>query len=110
MNTFSRISERLEGLQNLQKVSGCLQSGSVRNILDFQLGIKILCLFQLMPSHLFFCLASNAFSDIGSVGRIEKKNLKRMHMKSRNGRPWYPRTTLKVNIHIIWINKMENIL
>ena len=75
MNTFSRISECLEGLQNLQKVLGCLRLGSLRNILDFQLGIKILCLFQLMPSHLFFfCLASNAFSDIGSVGRIEKKS------------------------------------
>ena len=59
----------------------------------------------------FFCLASNVFSDIGSVGRIEKKkNLKKIHMKSRNSRPWYPRTTLKVNIHIIWINKMDNIL
>ena len=112
MNTFLRISERLEGLQNLQKVLGCLRSGSLRNILDFQLGIKILCLFHLIPSHLFFCLASNAFSDIGSVGRIEKKkkNLKKIQMKSRNSRPWYPRTTLKVNIHIIWINKMDNIL
>ena len=60
----------------------------------------------------FFCLASNAFSDIGSVGQIEKKkkNLKKIQMKSRNSRPWYPRTTLKVNIHIIWINKMDNIL
>ena len=30
-----------------------------------------------IPLYLFFLLASNAFSDIGSVGRIEKKNLKK---------------------------------
>ena len=39
-----------------------------------------------------------------SVGRIEKKNLKKKnHKKSRNRRPWCPRTTLKVvkvNFHI----------
>ena len=52
-----------------------------------------------------FCLknnkASNAFPDIGSVGRIEKKNPKRKknHNKSRNKWPWYPRMTLKVKIH-----------
>ena len=50
---------------------------------------------------LFFRSASNAFSDIGSVGRIEKKN----HKKSRNRRPWYPWTTLKVNFHIIGVTK-----
>ena len=32
-----------------------------------------------------------------SVGRIEKK---KNHKKSQNRRLWYPRTTLKVNIHI----------
>ena len=53
---------------------------------------------------------SNAFSDIGSVGRIEKKTKKKIHKNSRNIRPWYPRTTLKVDIHIIWINEMDNIL
>ena len=38
-------------------------------------------------------LASNAFSDIGSVGRIEKKKyLKKNHKKSRNSRPFYPWT------------------
>ena len=47
-----------------------------------------------------FRLASNAFPDIESVGRIEKKTKKQNHKKSRNRRPWYPRTTLKVNIHI----------
>ena len=46
------------------------------------------------------------------VGRSDwkKKKLKKIHKKSRNIRPWYPRTTLKVDIHIIWINKMDNIL
>ena len=48
---------------------------------------------------------SNAYPDIGSVGRIEKKNLKENHKKSRNSRPWYPRTTLKVNIHIFGLTK-----
>ena len=58
----------------------------------------------------FFRLASNAFPDIGSVGRIEKKILKKKFtmQKSRNMRPWYPRMTLK-HLHI-WINKMHNIL
>ena len=32
-----------------------------------------------------------------SVGRIEKKKNRK---KSQNRRPWYTRTTLKVNIHI----------
>ena len=50
---------------------------------------------------LFFRLASNAFPDIGSVGRIAKTN----HTKSRNRRPWYPRMTLKVNIHIFGLTK-----
>ena len=31
----------------------------------------------LRPSPLFFHLASNAFPDVGSVSRIEKKNLKK---------------------------------
>ena len=43
-----------------------------------------------MSSPLFFGLAGNAF-------------LKKNHKKSRNRRPWYPRMTLKVNIHILWI-------
>ena len=45
-------------------------------------------------------LASNAFSDVGSVGQIEKQKQKKNHKKSRNRRPWYPRTTWKVNIHV----------
>ena len=32
------------------------------------------------------------------IGWIEKKNVKKNHKKSRNRRPWYPRTTSKVNI------------
>ena len=49
----------------------------------------------------FFRLASNALPDIGSVARKKKK----YHKKSRNSRPWYPRTTLKVNIHIFGLTK-----
>ena len=36
-----------------------------------------------------------------SVGLQKKKN----HTKSRNRRPWYPRMTLKVNIHIFGLTK-----
>ena len=54
---------------------------------------------------LFFRFASDAFPDIGSVGRIEKKILKKNHEKSRNKRPCYPRTTLKVNIPIFGLTK-----
>ena len=58
--------------------------------------------------HPFFSrLASNAFPDIGSVGRIEKKKLKKNHKKSRNSGPWYPWTTLKVNIHIFGLTKCK---
>ena len=51
--------------------------------------------------HFFLRLPSNAFPDIGSAGRIEKKN----PQYSRNSRPWYPKTTLKVNIHIFGLTK-----
>ena len=41
-----------------------------------------------------------------SVGlKKKKKNLKKNHKKSRNSRPWYPTTTLKVNIHIFGLTK-----
>ena len=72
---------------------------------------KILVLspfLKIMKRHrLFFLrLPSNAFPDIGSVGQIEKKNLeKKNHKKCWNSRPWYPRTTLKVNIHIFGLTK-----
>ena len=39
-----------------------------------------------------------------SVG-LKKKPKKQNHKKSRNRRPWYPRTTLKVNIHIFGLTK-----
>ena len=62
--------------------------------------------FILLGHPLFFLhLSSNAFPDIELVGRIEKKNLKKNHKKSRNSRPRYPRTTLKVNIHIFGLTK-----
>ena len=56
---------------------------------------------------LFFRLASNAFPDIGSVGRIEKKKIpkKKNHKESRNSSPCYPRMTLKVNIYIFGLTK-----
>ena len=74
--------------------------------------IKTFYLFRLSPPprpfpFVFFCccLASNAFPDIGSVGRIEKKTYKKNQKESRNRRPWYPRMTLKVNIHIFGLTK-----
>ena len=57
------------------------------------------------PSLFFLCLPSNGFPDVGLVGQIEKKNLKKNHKKFRNSRLWYPRTTLKVNIHIFGLTK-----
>ena len=55
----------------------------------------------------FFHLALNAFPDVGSVGRIEKKKkkLKKNHKESLNRRPSYPRMTLTVNIHIFGLTK-----
>ena len=63
---------------------------------------------KLRPSPFFFRLATNAFPDVGPVGRIGKrktKKEKKNHKKSRNRRPWYPRMTLKVNIHITGLTK-----
>ena len=42
---------------------------------------------------------------VGRSNWKEKKKLKKNHKKSRNRRPWYPRTTLKVNIHIFGLTK-----
>ena len=39
-----------------------------------------------------------------SVG-LKKKKPEKNHKKSRNSRPWYPRRTLKVNIHIFGLTK-----
>ena len=42
----------------------------------------------------------------GSVGLKKKKGRRKQnHKKSLNSRPWYPRTTLKVNIHIFGLTK-----
>ena len=40
-----------------------------------------------------------------SVGLKKTKKTKKNHKKSQNSRPWYPRTTLKVNIHIFGLTK-----
>ena len=63
------------------------------------------CWFLFFPWSIppfFYRLVSNAFPDTGSVCRIEKKKLKKISRSLRilNRRPWYPRMTLKVNIHI----------
>ena len=52
-----------------------------------------------------------------SVGRIEppppqkkkklQKNLQRNHKKHWNGRPWYPRNTLKVDINIFGLKNTQ---
>ena len=71
---------------------------------------------QLRTSPLFLRLASNAFPDIESVGpgadyswsvglEKKKKTKKKNHKKSRNRRPRYPSTTLKVKIHIFGLTK-----
>ena len=59
-----------------------LKGGILLDILLTQVWVKYIhslyCLLNVLwaiPP--FFRLASNAFSDIGSVGRIEKKNLKK---------------------------------
>ena len=65
----------------------------------------IMCCAYVRPSPFFFCLASNAFPDIGLVSRIKKKNKKKTHKKSWNRRPCYPGTMLKVNFHIIGLTK-----
>ena len=46
------------------------------------------------------------FLILGRSVRLKKKKLKKkVHKKSRNSRPWYPRTMLKVNIHIFGLTK-----
>ena len=52
---------------------------------------------------------SNAFSDFGSVGRIEKKK-KNSKEVSEYLALVSQDDVIKVDIHIIWINKMDNIL
>ena len=42
---------------------------------------------------------------LGRSVRLQKKKPKKNHKKSRNRRPWYLGTTLKVNFHIIGLTK-----
>ena len=44
---------------------------------------------KLRPSSFFFRLASNAFSDIGSVGRIEKKKAKKRVIRIISSEKWF---------------------
>ena len=53
---------------------------------------------------------SNAFSDFGSVGRIEKKKKKNSKEVSEYLALVSQDDVIKVDIHLIWINKMDNIL
>ena len=46
------------------------------------------------------------FLIFGRSDGLKKKNTKKTH-KSRNRRPWYPRTTVKVNIHIFGLTNAE---
>ena len=54
---------------------------------------------------------SNAFSDFGLVGRIEKKKKKKNSKEVSEYLALVSQDdVIKVDIHIIWINKMDNIL
>ena len=48
----------------------------------------------------FFVYRQMRFLTLGRSVRLKKKTLKKNHKKSRNSRPWYPRTTSKVNSNI----------
>ena len=60
---------------------------------------------KLRPSLFFFVQRRLRFLMLGRSVGLEKKFLKKNHKKSRNRRPWYPRITLKVNIHITRLTK-----
>ena len=51
----------------------------------------------------FFVYRRMHFLILGRSVGLKKK--KKTHKKSRNSRPWYPRMTLKVNIHIFGLTK-----
>ena len=58
---------------------------------------------------------SNAFSDFGSVGRsVGLKKKKKLKKNSQEASEYLALVSqddvIKVDIHIIWINKMDNIL
>ena len=53
-----------------------------------------------------FLILSQSVQEPITPGRSDrKKKKKKNHKKSRNRRPQYPRTTLKVNIHIFGLTK-----
>ena len=58
----------------------------------------------------FFRLPLNAFPDIGSVGRIEKKNLKKKSQEVSEYQALVPQDDVKSQHSHIWMNKMHNIL
>ena len=72
---------------------------------------KIYILIQfnlcLRPSPFFFFVYRRMrFLILGrSVGLKKKKNTKKITRSLGKSRPWYPRTTLKVNIHIFGLTK-----
>ena len=63
----------------------------------------ISCLIRTIP--FFFRLASNAFTDVGSVGLKKKRKLKKITSSLGIGGPGTPGVTLKVNIHILGLTK-----
>ena len=67
--------------------------------------------FTLLLSHplFFFVYRRMRFPILGrSVGlKKNNNNLKKHHKTSRNSRPWYPRATLKVNIHLFGLTKCK---
>ena len=54
---------------------------------------------------MFFRLASKAFPDIGSVGRIEKKKAKKKPLKSRNRRSVNPGGRQKLTFTLFGLTK-----
>ena len=74
--------------------------GNQKTLMGFyKVPLLFIIFFLLGHTPFFFRLTSNAFSDVGTVSRIEKKNLKKKHQKSR----LYPRMTF--NIHIFELTK-----
>ena len=53
----------------------------------------------------FFVYRRMRFLILGRSVGLNKKKPKKNHKKFRNSRPWYPRTTLKINIHILGLTK-----
>ena len=90
------------------KVTFCIQNNII-TLLGTIAGKRIqrakMYLSQLRPS-LFFVQRRMRFLILDRSVGLQKKNLKKKHhKKSRNGRPWCPRMTLKVNICIFGSTK-----